>query len=56
MIKHLLLNLVKDFMFDALVTVLRQEAKKSETPIDDDMVDYLMKAKPELLAAISRAF
>jgi hypothetical protein len=56
MLKNLLLNLAKDFVFDALITVLRQEAKKSETPIDDEMVDYMSKAKPELLAALNKAF
>lgn len=56
MLKSLLINLVKEVVFDALVIVLRNEAKKSDTPIDDGLVDYLQASRPELLAAISKAF
>lgn len=56
MLKSMLINLAKELVFEALLTVLRQEAKKSHTPFDDGLVDYLAQAKPELLAALNKAF
>lgn len=55
MFKSMLINLVKEVIFDALLTVLRQEAKRSDTPFDDGLVDYLQNAKPELMAALNKA-
>lgn len=56
MFKSMLISMAKEFVFEALMAVLRQEAKKSETPFDDGLVDYLEQAKPDLLAALNKAF
>jgi hypothetical protein len=56
MLKSLLLSLAKEIVFESLITVLRQEAQRSDTPIDDELVDYMVKAKPDLLAALNRVF
>lgn len=56
MLKSMLITLAKEFVFESLLVVLRQEAKKSETPFDDNLVDYLEQSKGELLAALNKAF
>lgn len=55
MFKSLLINLVKDVVFDALVKVLAHEAQKTETPFDDRLIDYMKASKPELMAALTKA-
>lgn len=54
--KSLMFLFVKEFVFEALLVVLRQEAKKTDTPVDDNLVKYLEESKPELLAAMTKAF
>ena len=55
MFKSLLISLVKEVVFDALVRVLAQEAQKTHTPIDDTLIDYLKASKPDLMAALTKA-
>lgn len=55
MLKSLLISLVKEVVFDALVRVLSQEAQKTDTPFDDKLIDYMKASKPELMAALTKA-
>lgn len=55
MFKSLLISLVKEVVFDALVRVLAQEAQKTDTPFDDKLIDYMKSSKPELIAALTKA-
>lgn len=56
MLQSLLISLAKELVFEGLLAVLRDQAKKTDTPLDDSALDYLQSQKSELMAALSKAF
>jgi hypothetical protein len=56
MLAPLLVKLAKDVVFDALLKVLKELAKESDNPIDDQMVQYLEASKPAIMTAVSKVF
>jgi len=56
MLKPLLVKLAKDVVFDALLKVLKELAKESDNPLDDEIVGYLEASKPAIMVAVSKVF
>jgi hypothetical protein len=46
--------MLKELLFDALIRVLKELAKKSDNPIDDGMVKYLEDSKVAILLAVGK--
>lgn len=49
-----LVPMLKDMVFDALVRVLKDLAKQTDNPIDDQMIAYLEESKPAIMVAVGK--
>lgn len=54
--KPVLWSLVQSWLLPQLVEALRKEAQKSDTPIDDEMVNWIDANRDTISASIRAAF
>lgn len=54
--KSLLWSLVSSWVLPELVKILKEEAKKTDNPIDDQMVGWVENNQAYLTAALKAAF
>jgi hypothetical protein len=54
-LKNMALNFIFELLWGELIRWLGEQAKKSETPIDDNVVKWLSGKKPEIEATVRKA-
>ena len=54
-LKNMALNFIFELLWGELIRWLGEQAKKSETPIDDNVVKWLSGKKPEIEKTVRKA-
>jgi|DEB0MinimDraft_6_1074348.scaffolds.fasta_scaffold00390_5 hypothetical protein len=54
-LKNMALNFIFELLWGELIRWLGEQAKKSETPIDDNVVKWLSGKKPEIEETVRKA-